>query len=304
MKKILVSTAVAALLLTSCGSVPITGRKQLNLVSDSEVLQSSLTQYASYMKTATLSGEKTQSEQVTRVGKKIAAATEAYLNQNGLSAEVKNFQWEFNLVKNDEVNAFCMPGGKIVVYEGLMKLVSSDDELAVVLGHEVAHAVAKHSNERMSQQVLAQYGAQAVGVLTSGKSTATQAIINQVYGLGANYGVMLPYSRKHESEADYMGLVLMSMAGYNPQVALEFWQKMSASSSAKVPEIMSDHPSDANRIAAIQKKLPEIEKTYAAYINAGKEQQAASSAKKSTATSNKKTTTTKKKTTTKTSKKK
>lgn len=304
MKKILVSTAVAALLLTSCGSVPITGRKQLNLVSDSEVLQSSLTQYASYMKTATLSGEKTQSEQVTRVGKKIAAATEAYLNQNGLSAEVKNFQWEFNLVKNDEVNAFCMPGGKIVVYEGLMKLVSSDDELAVVLGHEVAHAVAKHSNERMSQQVLAQYGAQAVGVLTSGKSTATQAIINQVYGLGANYGVMLPYSRKHESEADYMGLVLMSMAGYNPQVALEFWQKMSASSSAKVPEIMSDHPSDANRIAAIKKKLPEIEKTYAAYINAGKEQQAASSAKKSTSTSKKKTTTTKKKTATKTSKKK
>ena len=238
MKKLLASTAVAALLLTSCGSVPITGRKQLNLVSDSEVLQSSLTQYASYMKTATLSGEKTQSEQVTRVGKKIAAATEAYLNQNGRSADVKNFQWEFNLVKNDEVNAFCMPGGKIVVYEGLMKLVNSDDELAVVLGHEVAHAVAKHSNERMSQQVLAQYGAQAVGVLTSGKSTATQAIINQVYGLGANYGVMLPYSRKHESEADYMGLVLMSMAGYNPQVALEFWQKMSASSSTKVDEMM------------------------------------------------------------------
>lgn len=282
------------MLLTSCGSVPITGRKQLNLVSDSEVLQSSLTQYKSYMSSATISGEKAQSEQVTRVGKKIAAATEAYLKANGLESEVKNFQWEFNLVKNDEINAFCMPGGKIVVYEGLMKLVSSDDELAVVLGHEVAHAVAKHSNERLSQQVLAQYGAQAVGVLTQGKSAATQQIVNQVYGLGANYGVMLPYSRKHESEADKMGLVLMSLAGYNPRTALTFWQKMSASSTAKVPEFMSDHPSDANRISAIEKELPAIEKQYASYINAGK--------KTTTTKSTKKTTT--KKTSTKKSKKK
>ncbi len=282
------------MLLTSCGSVPITGRKQLNLVSDSEVLQSSLTQYKSYMSSATISGEKAQSEQVTRVGKKIAAATEAYLKANGLESEVKNFQWEFNLVKNDEINAFCMPGGKIVVYEGLMKLVSSDDELAVVLGHEVAHAVAKHSNERLSQQVLAQYGAQAVGVLTQGKSAATQQIVNQVYGLGANYGVMLPYSRKHESEADKMGLVLMSLAGYNPRTALTFWQKMSAASTAKVPEFMSDHPSDANRISAIEKELPAIEKQYASYINAGK--------KTTTTKSTKKTTT--KKTSTKKSKKK
>lgn len=285
------------MLLSSCGSVPITGRKQLNLVSDSEVLQSSLTQYKSYMSSATISGEKAQSEQVTRVGKKLAAATEAYLKANGLESEVQNFQWEFNLVKNDEINAFCMPGGKIVVYEGLMKLVSSDDELAVVLGHEVAHAVAKHSNERMSQQVLAQYGAQAVGVLTQGKSAATQQIVNQVYGLGANYGVMLPYSRKHESEADKMGLVLMSLAGYNPRTALTFWQKMASSSTSQVPEIMSDHPSDANRISAIEKELPAIEKQYASYINAGKK----------TTTTTKKTTTKKtstKKTSTKKSKKK
>ena len=190
MKKHLVMIMAAAMLLTSCGSVPITGRKQLNLVSDSEVLQSSLQSYTSFMSTATVSTQKTQSEQVTRVGKKIAAATESYLKANGMESEVKNFAWEFNLVKSDEVNAWCMPGGKIVVYEGIMKLVSSDAELAVVLGHEVAHAVAKHSNERMSQQMLAQYGAQAVSVLTSGKSSATQAIAQQVYGLGANYGVM------------------------------------------------------------------------------------------------------------------
>ena len=289
MKKIIIMLGVAALLLSSCGSVPITGRKQLNLVSDSEVLQASLTQYASYMKSATISGEKTQREQVTRVGRKIAAATETYLNSHGLSSEVKNFAWEFNLVKNDEINAFCMPGGKIVVYEGLMKLVKSDAELAVVLGHEVAHAVAKHSNERMSQQMLAQYGAAAVGIFTQGKSQATQAIANQVYGLGANYGVMLPYSRKHESEADKMGLVLMALAGYDPAVALNFWQKMATSGSAKVPEIMSDHPSDSKRIAAIQKELPGIQQEYASYITAGK----ASGSKASTTT--KKTTTTKKK---------
>ena len=270
MKKSFFLLLGASLLLSSCSSVPISGRKQLNLVSDSEVLQSSLTQYNSYMKSATISGEKAKCEQVTRVGKKLAAATEAYLNANGLQAEVANFKWEFNLVKNSEINAFCMPGGKIVVYEGLMKLISSDDELAVVLGHEVAHAVAKHSNERMSQQVLAQYGAQAVGILTQGKSSATQQIANQVYGLGANYGVMLPFSRKHESEADNMGLVLMSLAGYNPRTALTFWQKMAASSSAKIPAFMSDHPSDSKRISDIEKALPSIEQKYASYINAGK----------------------------------
>ena len=216
------------LFLAACSSVPLTGRKQMLLVSDSEVLSSSLTQYSDYMKTATKSTSKNGSVMVTRVGKKIAAATEQYLKNNGLESEIKNFSWEFNLVKDDHVNAFCMPGGKIVVYEGLMQLVDSDDELAVVVGHEVAHAVAKHSNERMSQQLMAQYGAQIIGQALSNKSAAVQQIGNSVYGLGAQYGVMLPFSRKHESEADYMGLVFMTMAGYNPEVAVNFWQKMSA----------------------------------------------------------------------------
>ena len=147
-------------LLTSCGSVPLTGRKQLLLVSDSEVLSSSLTQYNDYIKTAKKSTSSSQTAMVKRVGQKIAAATEEYLRQAGMTSEIKNFSWEFNLVADKQVNAFCMPGGKIVVYEGLMKLVASDDELAVVIGHEVAHAVAKHSNERMSQQIAAQYGSQ------------------------------------------------------------------------------------------------------------------------------------------------
>ena len=190
MKKIIAMLAVAAMLLTSCGSVPITGRKQMLLVSDQEVLAASLQQYASFMQTAQISTEKAKSAQVTRVGQRIAAATEAYLTANGMQNELQNYAWEFNLVRSDEVNAWCMPGGKIVVYEGIMNLVSSDDELAVVIGHEVAHAVAKHSNERMSQQVLAEYGAAAVGIFTSGKSAATQQIAQQVYGLGAQYGVM------------------------------------------------------------------------------------------------------------------
>ena len=255
MKKITGLFVAMLLLLSSCGSVPLTGRKQVLLVSDQEVLSSSLTQYSDYMKSAAKSSSKDGAAMVTRVGKKIAAATEQYLKNNGLESEIKNFSWEFNLVKDPQVNAFCMPGGKIVVYEGLMQLVSSDDELAVVIGHEVAHAVAKHS-----QQLMAQYGAQILGQALSNKSAAVQQVGNTVYGLGAQYGVMLPFSRKHESEADYMGLVFMAMAGYNPEVAVTFWQKMSAGSSGSTPEFMSTHPSDATRINEIKQHLPEIEK--------------------------------------------
>lgn len=261
MKKIaFVSVLSAALLLNGCGSVPLTGRRQMLLVSDQEVLTSSLTQYSDYMKTADRSTSKEGAAMVTRVGERIAAATERYLRENGMESEIRHFSWEFNLVKDPQVNAFCMPGGKIVVYEGLMQLVGSDDELAVVVGHEVAHAVAKHSNERMSQQLMAQYGAAVLGQALSKKSEAVQAVGNTVYGLGAQYAVMLPFSRKHESEADYMGLVFMAMAGYNPEVAVTFWQKMSVGSSGSVPEFMSTHPSDATRINDIKKYLPEVEK--------------------------------------------
>lgn len=260
--KSFISLFAALLLLAGCSSVPLTGRKQVLLVSDQEVLSSSLTQYNDYIKTAKKSTDKAKAEMVTRVGKRIAAATEAYLRQNGMADEVKNFSWEFNLVKDPQVNAFCMPGGKIVVYEGLLPLVPSDDELAVVVGHEVAHAVAKHSNERMSQQLMAQYGAALLGAAVSNKSAAVQQAANVVYGVGAQYGVMLPFSRKHESEADYMGLVFMTMAGYNPDVAINFWKKMSAGKNGSTPEFMSTHPNDATRIAAIQKVLPEIKAKY------------------------------------------
>ena len=252
---------IAIFILTSCGSVPLTGRRQVLLVPDSEVLSLSLTQYDEYIKTATKSTNKTQTATVERVGKKIAAATEAYLKQNGMSAEIAKFSWEFNLIKSDDVNAFCMPGGKIVVYEGLLPLATSDDELAVVLGHEVAHAVAKHSNERMSQEVLAQYGAAAVDVVLSSKSETARIIGGTVFGLGAQFGVMLPYSRKHELEADYMGLVFMTMAGYDPNKAITFWQKMAAASGkSNDSDFMSTHPNDNRRISELQRYLPEMEK--------------------------------------------
>ena len=236
MKNPLLLLALTALLWAGCGSVPLTGRRQLLLVSDQEVLSSSLTQYNDYMKTAPRSSSAKQAAMVKRVGQKIAQATEAYLRQNGLASEVKNFQWEFNLVADKQVNA--------------------------VIGHEVAHAVAKHSNERLSQQMLAQTGAQLLNYSLAEKSAAIQTAASTIYGLGAQVGVMLPFSRKHETEADYMGLVLMRMAGYNPDVAVGFWQKMSASGSGSVPELLSTHPSDARRISDIRKALPEIKAKY------------------------------------------
>lgn len=257
---------MVALLMSGCNKVPISGRNQLNLVSDSEVLQASLASYKDYISKAPKSTQTVKSEQVTRVGRKIAAATEAYLNSHGLSDQVKNFAWEFNLVRDNQLNAFCMPGGKIVVYEGIMNIISSDDELAVVLGHEVAHAVAKHSNERMSQQKALEYGSAILGAITQNSSQNTQTIASQVFGLGANYGVMLPFSRKHETEADNIGLVLMTMAGYNPDCSLTFWQKMSANSSNSKAEFLSTHPSDATRIANIQQQLPKVKEEYRSYL--------------------------------------
>ena len=232
------------------------------LVSEQDVLSSSLTQYADFMKEATRSTDKAQTDKVVRVGKNIAAAAEAYLKNNGLEAEIKNFTWEFNYVKSTEVNAFCMPGGKIVVYEGIMPFAPTDEELAAVLGHEVAHAVAKHANERMSQQMLAQYGGIILGEAVGGASSTVQTLAGAVYGLGTEYGIMLPYSRKHEYEADHIGLIFMAMAGYNPQAAITFWTKMAQGKNSFAPEIMSTHPNDANRIAELQKYLPEALKYY------------------------------------------
>lgn len=253
---------ILGLLLSTCGSVPITGRKQLSLVSEQEVLTLSLQQYGEFKKEAQISSDKTNTALVTKVGRNIANAVETWLRSNGYESELQYYSWEFNLVKSTEVNAFCMPGGKIVVYEGILPITRDETGLAVVLGHEVAHAVAKHANERMSQQMVAQYGSAAVGAALSTKSETVQQIGAAVFGLGAQYGVLLPYSRKQELEADQLGLIFMAMAGYDPRQAPAFWQRMEDASGGSVPEFMSTHPSDETRIQKIQQELPEALKYY------------------------------------------
>lgn len=263
MKYISLYLATLLFILSGCGSVPVTGRKQMLLVSDQEVLTLSLQQYDEFIKTAPISTDKANTALVKKVGANIANAVETYLKANGMGDLINDYKWEFNLVKSTDVNAFCMPGGKIVVYEGILPVTQDETGLAVVMGHEVAHAVAKHSNERMSQQMIAQYGNAALGMALDGKSAGVQQIASSVYGLGAQYGIMLPYSRKQELEADQLGLIFMAMAGYNPQAAESFWTRMSQSSGgAGVAEFMSTHPSDNTRIKKIREDLPEALKYY------------------------------------------
>lgn len=257
-----ITTALTLALSSGCSSVPLTGRNRLNLVSDNVILESSFRQYSDFMRKAPVSTNVQQTERVRRVGINIAKATESYLRTLGMADEIQKFQWEFNLIRSNEANAFCMPGGKIVVYEGLLRYASTDDELATVMSHEVAHAIAKHANERMSQQMMKQYGAQILSVALYDKSYATQQIASVVYGLGSDLLVMLPYSRTHEYEADRIGLYLMTIAGYNPSSAVSFWQKMSAGQGEKKSsDIFSTHPSDSGRIKAIQEELPKIKTT-------------------------------------------
>lgn len=253
---LIMALLTAGLIMSSCGSVALTGRKQLLLVSDQEVYQAGLTQYNEYIASSQLSSDTKNTAIVKSVGQKLAAATEQYLKANGLESELKNLAWEFNLVKDKQVNAFCMPGGKIVVYEGLLTVAQTEAELAVVIGHEIAHAVAKHSNERMSQQIMAQYGAAILSQALSQKSAAIQQTASTVFGLGAQVGLMLPYSRKHEYEADYMGIVFMELAGYDSTSSIDFWTKMSAGSSGG-SDFLSTHPSDTKRIAELQRRIPE-----------------------------------------------
>ena len=250
-KSLIALTSSALLFLSSCGSVPITGRRQLSLVSDSEILSASATQYKQFI----------SKSQLTQVGRRLAAATNSYLKQNGYESLLETLSWEFNVVDSKQVNAFCMPGGKIVVYTGLLTLVGngahSDDELAAVMGHELSHALAKHANERISNQLLLRAGGQILGATVGARSQLLGGLINQAYGLGAQVGVMLPFGRKQEYEADKMGLVLMAMAGYDPRYAVNFWQKMAQSKGgAQQSELLSTHPSDANRIRAIEAYLP------------------------------------------------
>lgn len=256
---------LAVAMLASCGTmntVPITGRKQNLLVNDEQVLSLSNQQYQEYMQKARLSADGVNTAMVRRVGQRLADAVVTYLNSNGMGGDVSQYKWEFNLVQDSNVNAFCMPGGKIVVYDGLLPVTRDEASLAIVLGHEIAHAVARHSAERLSNQVKQQYGSQILGTVLSGAgaSTSLQQIGSTVFGLGSTLG-SAAYSRKQESEADRLGIIFAAMAGYDPQVAIPFWQRM-ASATGGGSSIFSDHPSDAKRISDIQKWMPEALKYY------------------------------------------
>lgn len=248
-----------SLLLMQCATVPITGRKQLIIMPESEMVQMSLTSYKDFLKENKLSTDVVGTRRVKEVGQRIANAVESYLKSQGMESLIKDYQWEFNLVQSKEVNAWCMPGGKVVVYEGILPVCRNDDGLAVVMGHEIAHAIARHGNERMSQQMMVQAGSAAAAYALKDKPEQTQALLGAAIGLGANYGVMLPFSRKHELEADRLGLIFMTIAGYNPEEAIPFWTRMaSLGSGQKPPEFMSTHPSDAHRIEQIKALMPEV----------------------------------------------
>jgi len=262
MKKKLVLGAIL-LAVYSCATVPLTGRKQLSLVDDTQINQSAAQSYSQLLsdpKTVVVSSG-TDAQRVKRVGGQLAKAIEGYLKTNGFGDQY-SFKWEFNLIKSSEVNAWCMPGGKVAVYSGLMPLAKTDAELATVMGHEIGHAIARHSAERISQQMAVQGIGGAVSVASSTKSEGTQNIINSLYGVGGQLA-LLKYSRDQESEADRLGLTFMALAGYDPHAALSFWQNMAAQNiGGAPPELLSTHPADATRIADIQKRIPEAMNYY------------------------------------------
>jgi predicted Zn-dependent protease len=247
----------------ACSTVPVTGRKSLNLLPDSELLSMSLQEYDQVLKDSKLSNDPNKVQMVKRVGERVAGATEAFLRENGMSSEIKNYKWEFNLIQDDKVvNAWCMPGGKVAVYTGILPITRNDTGLAVVMGHEVAHAIAKHGNERMSQQMLAQLGAIGLSAALSTHPSETNQIFMMAYGVGATVGVLLPYSRLQESEADRIGLILMAKAGYDPRQAVPFWERMNDVGGSRPPEFLATHPTPETRIKQIEAEVPEAMKYY------------------------------------------
>ncbi len=253
----LVAAVVAAGLLAACATVPLTGRRQLSLIPDSELNSMSFQQYQQVLQESTLSSDPVATARIRGVGARIQAAVEAYFQQTGQSSLLDGYAWEFNLIESDQVNAWCMPGGKVAFYTGILPVCGDDTGIAVVMGHEVAHAIAEHGGERMSHQMAVQLGGMALSEAVKTKPEQTQAIYMSAFAVGAQYGALLPYSRTHESEADHMGLIFMAMAGYDPREAPKFWERMSGGGGQAPPEFMSTHPSDATRIRQLNQWMPE-----------------------------------------------
>ena len=264
MKKITVSAILLSVIFLACQKNAITGRRSLSLIPESELIGMSLTEYDKFLKEhPPLAASDKNTILVKSVGIKIQHAVEKYYADKGLSKQLAGFQWEFNVVQEDVVNAWCMPGGKVVVYTGLLPVTQDEASLAVVMGHEIAHAVAGHGNQRMSQGMVVQFGGAVLSTAMQQKPQVTQELFGQAYGLTTGLG-MLKYSRNHETEADKMGLIFAAMGGYNPEAAIAFWERMAASGGQKPPEILSTHPSDEKRISALKAFMPEAKKYYIA----------------------------------------
>ena len=258
MKKLLVLSVIVAFV-AACTTVPITGRKQMNLLPESQMRSMAVTSYAQFLgENPALPPSNLQAQQVKRVGDKIAAAATRYLKAKGALDRVAGFKWDFNLVQSNEVNAWCMPGGKVVFYTGILPICQDEDGIAVVMGHEVAHAIARHGNERMSQGLMVQGGGMALdfAAAMANQPQQTRSLFQQAYGLGTTVGAILPFSRLHESEADEMGLILTAMAGYDPAQAVPFWKRMSqVGGGQRPPEFLSTHPDPEKRSAKLAEQV-------------------------------------------------
>jgi len=258
-----IAALILVLLFNACKTVPVTGRKQLNLVPNSMIHAMAFSQYDSVVKASpTLSQYDERAQLVTKVGTGIQQAVESYMQQNNMSKDIKNFKWEFNTINENIVNAWCMPGGKVVVYTGLLTVTQNETALAVVMGHEIAHAIARHGNERMSEGLLINLGGMVLEEALKEKKQETQLLFLGLYMIGSNLALALPNSRMQEGEADKLGLIFMSMAGYDPAEAVPFWQRMAATHSSTIPEFLSTHPSDETRIKKLTALIPAIKSQY------------------------------------------
>lgn len=271
MRKIIITASIIGAIFIACQKNAITGRRSLNLVTESEMMTMSYTEYDKFLAEHKPLGDNDKRVVMVRsIGTKIQRAVEKYYADKGLSSQLDGFQWTFNVVEDPAVNAWCMPGGKVVVYTGILPVTQDEASLAVVMGHEIAHAVARHGSERMSNGMLVQLGGVAISAATQTKPALTQALFQQSFGIGSQLG-MLKFSRNHETEADKMGLVFAAMGGYDPNAAVTFWERMAAASGGDKPmELLSTHPSDATRIADLKAFMPEALKYYTPPAPAGK----------------------------------
>nr|WKN36653.1 M48 family metallopeptidase [Tunicatimonas sp. TK19036] len=267
MKRTIFSSILAFFFLLSCSTVPLTGRKQLNLIPTAQINSLSFQSYQEVLSESKLSNDQQQVALIRKVGKKLSYAIEQYMKEQGHADELDGFKWEFNLIEDDKtVNAWCMPGGKVAFYTGIMPICQDEEGVAVVMSHEIAHAIASHGNERMSQQLALQAGGTALSVALQEKPQLTQQLALAAFGLGSQVGILLPYGRSQESEADELGLYMMAMAGYNPEAAVPFWQRMNSEGGQRPPEFLSTHPAPETRIKRIQQVIPKTSKYQNKYV--------------------------------------